>query len=61
MASQIGFIRSANIVLIGYSVGSSLVPFEYDDLKSILETVSRKTNLEVNLKAFELGFQQGKS
>jgi indolepyruvate ferredoxin oxidoreductase beta subunit len=60
MASQIGFVRSANIMLIGYSVGSSLVPFEYDDLKSVLETVSRKTNLKVNLEAFDLGFQQGK-
>ena len=60
-ASQIGFVRAANIVLIGYSVGSSLVPFEYDDIKSVLETVSRKSNLDVNLKAFDLGFQQGKS
>jgi indolepyruvate ferredoxin oxidoreductase beta subunit len=60
-ASQIGFVRSANIVLIGYSVGSGLVPFQYDDVKSVLETVSRKKDLDVNLEAFEIGFQQGKS
>ncbi len=58
-ASRIGFARSANIVLIGYSVGSGLVPFEYDDMKSVLESVSRPENLEMNLKAFEIGIRQG--
>ena len=58
-ASGIGFVRSANIVLIGYSVGTGLVPFVYDDLKSALETVSRPENLEMNLEAFDIGVQQG--
>jgi indolepyruvate ferredoxin oxidoreductase beta subunit len=60
-ASRIGFVRSANIVLIGYSVGSGLVPFQSDDIKAVLETVSRETNLQANLKAFDSGFKQGKS
>lgn len=60
-ASRIGFARSANIVLIGYSVGSGLVPFKYDDIKSVLESVSRPENLEMNLKAFEIGYLKGQS
>jgi len=60
-ASRIGFARSANIVLIGYSVGSGLVPFIYEDMRSALELVSRKKDCEMNLKAFDLGFQEGKS
>lgn len=59
-ASEIGSIRSANIVLIGYSVGTGLVPFKYEDLKYVLELVSRKKNLKVNLQALELGFKEGK-
>jgi indolepyruvate ferredoxin oxidoreductase beta subunit len=59
-ATQIGFIRSANIVLIGYSVGTGLVPFEYDDMRSVLESVSRRKDLDANLKAFESGFTKGK-
>ncbi len=59
-ASKIGSIRSANIVLIGYSVGTGLVPFKYEDLKYVLELVSGEKNLKVNLKALELGFQEGK-
>ena len=59
-ASKIGSIRSANIVLIGYSVGTGLVPFKYEDLRYVLESVSRKKNLKINLKALEVGFQEGK-
>ena len=32
IASKIGSIRSANIALIGYSVGTRLVPFRYEDV-----------------------------
>jgi len=59
-ASKIGSIRSANIALIGYSVGTGLVPFKYENLKYVLELVSRKKNLKINLNALEIGFQEGK-
>jgi indolepyruvate ferredoxin oxidoreductase beta subunit len=59
VASQMGFIRSANIALIGYSVGTGMVPFVYDDIKSALEAVSRPENLEMNLIALDTGRQQG--
>ena len=59
-ASKIGSIRSANIALIGYSAGTGLVPFKYEDLRSVLETVSRKKDLEINLNALEIGFQKGR-
>lgn len=60
-ASAIGFVRSANIVLIGYSVGTGLVPFKQGDIRSVLELVSRKEDLEMNMRAFEVGVQQGRS
>jgi indolepyruvate ferredoxin oxidoreductase beta subunit len=59
-ASKIGSIRSANIALIGYSAGTGLVPFKYEDLRSVLETFSRKKDLEINLNALEIGFREGK-
>jgi len=59
-AAKIGSILATNIVLIGYSLGTGLVPFEYEDLRYVLETVSRKKDLKINLKAFEIGFQEGK-
>jgi len=61
VGSKIGSIRSANIALIGYSVGTGLVPFKYEDLRSVIELVSRKKNLKANLKALDMGYQEGKS
>jgi indolepyruvate ferredoxin oxidoreductase beta subunit len=58
-AAKIGFMRSANIVLIGYSVGTGLVPFLYDDIKSVLETVSQPDVFQTNLEAFDLGVRYG--
>jgi indolepyruvate ferredoxin oxidoreductase beta subunit len=61
IALKMGSIRSANIALIGYSAGTGLLPFESDDLREILESVSRKANIKSNLKAFKSGFQAGSS
>jgi indolepyruvate ferredoxin oxidoreductase beta subunit len=61
VALKIGSIISANIVLIGYSVGTRLVPFEYKDVRDVLVRSSKKKNLETNLKAYEIGFREGKS
>jgi indolepyruvate ferredoxin oxidoreductase beta subunit len=60
-ASRMGFSKSANIVLIGFSVGSGLVPFGYADTISVLASVSRKKDREMNLKAFEFGFEKAKA
>jgi indolepyruvate ferredoxin oxidoreductase beta subunit len=60
VASTIGSILAANIVLIGYSVGTGLVPFKHKDMRNVLESVSQKKNLEMNLKAFEIGIREGR-
>ncbi len=60
VASKTGSIRSANIALIGYSVGTGLVPFTYEDLGSVIELVSRKKNLKINLRALEASFKEGR-
>lgn len=60
IAVKIGSILTANIVLIGFSIGTGLVPFKYEDLKYVLQLVSRKKDLKINLKAFEAGFKEGK-
>ena len=58
-ASRAGSLQAANTALIGYSVGTGLVPFQYGDLRDVLETVSRRKDLERNLKAFDAGFKEG--
>lgn len=61
VASKLGSILSTNIALIGYSVGTGLVPFRYKDMISVLERVSAKRRLSRNLKAFDFGVREGKS
>ncbi len=56
VALKMGSIRSANIALIGYSVGTGLLPFKHEDLKGTLQSASRTSDLESNLRAFETGF-----
>lgn len=60
LAADTGWIRSANVVLMGFSVGTGLVPFVYADLRQVVETLSRKKQLDINLSAFDLGYDAGK-
>jgi indolepyruvate ferredoxin oxidoreductase beta subunit len=60
-ATEMGSVKSTNIILIGYSVGTGLVPFGYDDLRSVLESLGKKAHAETNLRAFEAGYRAGKS
>lgn len=59
-ALKLGTVRSANIALIGYSAGTGLLPFQREDLKSVLKNVSRNTDVKNNLMAFDAGFSAGK-
>jgi indolepyruvate ferredoxin oxidoreductase beta subunit len=60
-ASRLGSIRAANIALIGYSVGTGLVPFSYQDLREVIKTASGERETRMNLKVFEGSVQEGKS
>lgn len=60
-ALRIGSIVSTNIVLIGYSVGTGLIPFKYENLRETIESASREKNLKINLRAFEAGVQGAES
>lgn len=58
-ADRLGSTRSMNIVLIGFSLGSGLVPFSEREMRDVLRQTSPKSSRELNIKAFEQGFKQG--
>jgi indolepyruvate ferredoxin oxidoreductase beta subunit len=60
IAVEMGSVRAANICLIGYSVGTGLVPFASQDFKAVLRSISRKSDLEQNLKIFDTAVALGK-
>jgi hypothetical protein len=41
-------------------VGTGLVPYTYEELRSVLESITKKAHREMNLEAFELGYEAGK-
>jgi Pyruvate/2-oxoacid:ferredoxin oxidoreductase gamma subunit len=59
-AIKIGSVRSANILLLGFSVGTGLFPFKHKDLGEVIGAVSKQKDREANLKAFDIGFLDGK-
>lgn len=59
-ALKYGSILSTNIALLGYSVGTGLVPFDHTKIKSVLEDLSRGRNIETNLSVFQAGYAAGK-
>lgn len=61
LAVKIGAKRSANIILIGYSSGTGLVPFRKDELRLVVESVSPGTVRDKNVEAFLRGVEAGQA
>lgn len=59
LAAEMGARRSANIVLIGYSAGTGLVPFQDNELRDVIRCVSPERSMEKNLEAFQRGVEAG--
>jgi indolepyruvate ferredoxin oxidoreductase beta subunit len=55
-----GSVLSTNIALLGYSVGTGLVPFKRDETEGVLKSLSRGKNISANLRVFEAGHEAGK-
>jgi indolepyruvate ferredoxin oxidoreductase beta subunit len=60
IARELGSPLSSNLVLIGFSSAHPSFPFQYDDLKETVRTVSPSRFREANLVVLERGYQEGK-
>ena len=57
LAKQAGNIMSANMVLLGALIQTNILPISADQIKTAIQTKTKKIFLDVNLKAFDLGFE----
>ena len=55
IAIEAGDARTLNIVLLGFSVGAGILPFEEDEIKESMECCIKPRLLEINRKAFLMG------
>jgi len=60
LAKQASNILSVNIVLLGALIQTNILPLSADSIKEAIQTKTKKSFVESNLKAFELGFAAAK-
>jgi indolepyruvate ferredoxin oxidoreductase beta subunit len=56
LAREAGNVMSVNMVLLGALIQTAILPVSADAVQTIIRTKTKKAFVDVNLKAFELGF-----
>jgi len=56
LAKQAGNIMSLNMVLLGSLIQTGIMPLSADNVKQAIRTSTKKAFVNINIKAFELGF-----
>ena len=57
LAKQAGNIMSLNMVLLGSLIQTGIMPISADNVKEAIRTSTKKAFTDINIKAFELGFE----
>ena len=58
LAKKAGNVLSLNIVLLGALIQTGTIPLSRKDVESAIETRTKKAFVDVNLKAFGLGYEK---
>ncbi len=56
LAKEAGNVMSVNMVLLGSLIQTGVLPISADNIKTAIKTRTKKAFLDINLKAFDLGF-----
>jgi indolepyruvate ferredoxin oxidoreductase beta subunit len=57
LAKQAGNFMSLNMVLLGSLIQTGIMPVSADNVKEAIQTSTKKAFVDINIKAFELGFE----
>jgi indolepyruvate ferredoxin oxidoreductase beta subunit len=60
LAKEAGNVMSVNMVLLGAMIQTDILPLTADNIKEIIKTKTKKAFVDINLKAFDLGFATAK-
>ncbi len=61
LAKKAGSPMALNIVLLGALIQSAAVPITADQVKTAIKTKTKPAFVDINLKAFDLGFEAAKN
>ena len=59
LAEQAGTSKSLNVVMLGFAVGSGIIPLKSETIEKSIEKFVPKKALQINKTAFQLGFDEG--
>ncbi len=57
LAKQAGNFMSLNMVLLGSLIQTGIMPVSAENVKKAIRTSTKKAFVDINIKAFELGFE----
>ncbi|MGA1865909.1 MAG: indolepyruvate oxidoreductase subunit beta [Thermoplasmatota archaeon] len=57
-ARTAGNERVTNVVMLGALMGTDVLPFSYEEMMSAIKKIVPHRSLEVNLKAFDIGYKE---
>ena len=60
LAKEAGNVMSVNMVLLGALIQTDILPLTAESIKEIIKTKTKKAFVDINLKAFDLGFSTAK-
>jgi len=61
LATAAGSVMAVNIVLLGALIQTAILPIPREHLEEAIRSTTKKAFVEVNLKAFDLGFNAAKN
>ncbi|MFP4285480.1 MAG: indolepyruvate oxidoreductase subunit beta [Desulfovermiculus sp.] len=61
LATEAGSVQAVNMVLLGGLIGLDQLPVGADDMKATITEHTKQSFLDINIKAFDLGFEQAQS
>jgi indolepyruvate ferredoxin oxidoreductase beta subunit len=61
LARQAGNVMTLNMVLLGALIQTKLLPITADHIKAAIETKTKAAFVDLNLKAFQLGFEAARA
>jgi indolepyruvate ferredoxin oxidoreductase beta subunit len=57
LAKEAGNFMSLNMVLLGSLIQTGIMPVSADNIREAIQTSTKKAFVDINIKAFELGFE----
>jgi len=61
LAKQAGNIMAVNMVLLGSLIQTGVLPISVEHIREAIQTTTKKAFVDINLKAFELGFAEAQN